>query len=209
MARFFDAAEVKRLLPMDRCIETVADALSGYSAGKAVMPVRTMIKLPLDPPEKVGILSTMPCYLGDYCACKTITVFPANSGTALNSHQGAVLLFSVEDGQLLSITDGCARAPVPSMMFSFGVRNKSKVIVRNQANTIVLDDQVDSRHLWTRNDRRRRHELTLLRTAAASALATRLLSNDPVGGSVLALLGTGLLVSQGDLSGGPLGLTNT
>eukprot|EP01051_Picozoa_sp_SAG22_P027378 SAG22_NODE_9136_length_608_cov_0.948919_1_plen_183_part_01 len=52
------------------------------------------------------------------------------------------MLFSVEDGQLLSICDG--------------------------------------------------HELTLIRTAAASALATKLLSNpSPPEGSTLALLGTG------------------
>lgn len=36
------------------------------------------------------------------------------------------------------------------------------------------------------------HELTLIRTAAASALATRLLANPaPPGGCTLALLGTG------------------
>ena len=37
------------------------------------------------------LLSTMPCYMGEYCACKTITVFPGNSGTELSAHQGAVM----------------------------------------------------------------------------------------------------------------------
>lgn len=110
-------------------------------AGKAVMPVRLVSQLPLEE-GKIGVLSTMPCYMGNFCACKTITVFPGNAGTALSSHQGAVLLFSVDDGRLLSITDG--------------------------------------------------HELTLIRTAAASALATRLLANpSPPGGCTLCMLGTG------------------
>ena len=77
---YFTAAQVQALLPMGQCIDTVAEALRGYSAGTAVMPVRSVTRLPLDDPEKVGILSTMPCYMGDYCACKTITVFPGNSG---------------------------------------------------------------------------------------------------------------------------------
>ncbi len=105
------------------------------------MPVRLVSQLPLEE-GKIGVLSAMPCYMGNYCACKTITVFPGNAGTDLSSHQGAVLLFSVADGRLLSITDG--------------------------------------------------HELTLIRTAAASALATRLLANpSPPGGLTLCMLGTG------------------
>jgi ornithine cyclodeaminase/alanine dehydrogenase-like protein (mu-crystallin family) len=139
--RFLDEATVRRLLPVAECIDSVEEALAGYSAGKAVMPVRLVSQLPLEE-GKIGVLSTMPCYMGDYCACKTITVFPGNSGTDLSSHQGAVLLFSVADGRMLSIVDG--------------------------------------------------HELTLIRTAAASALATRLLANpSPPGGCTLCMLGTG------------------
>ena len=54
------------------------------------MPVRLVTPLPLED-EKIGLLSTMPCYMGEYCACKTITVFPGNSGTGLSAHQGAVM----------------------------------------------------------------------------------------------------------------------
>jgi alanine dehydrogenase len=139
--RYIDEATVRHLLPVAECIGAVEQALIGYSAGNAVMPVRLVSQLPLEE-GKIGVLSTMPCYMGDYCACKTITVFPGNAGTELSSHQGAVLLFSVADGRLLSITDG--------------------------------------------------HELTLIRTAAASALATRLLANpSPPGGCTLCMLGTG------------------
>eukprot|EP01051_Picozoa_sp_SAG22_P029451 SAG22_NODE_10924_length_509_cov_1.260976_1_plen_110_part_01 len=87
-AAFFGAAEIRRSLPVAACIDAVARALAAYSAqdGQVVMPVRSVVPLPLE--DKIGILSTMPCYMGDYAACKTITVFPGNAGTALSAHQG-------------------------------------------------------------------------------------------------------------------------
>ena len=87
---FYDEATVRRLLPVAECYDAVAAALSGYSRGDAIMPVRLVTPLPLED-EKIGLLSTMPCYMGEYCACKTITVFPGNSGTELSAHQGAVM----------------------------------------------------------------------------------------------------------------------
>ena len=56
------------------------------------------MKLPIEP--KFGVLASMPACLGDACACKTITVFPANAGGPLSSHQGTILHFSMENGQV-------------------------------------------------------------------------------------------------------------
>ena len=52
----------------------------------------------------------MPGYLGEPAALgvKVITVFPANHARGLDSHQGAVLLFDVEDGSLTAVIDGGA-----------------------------------------------------------------------------------------------------
>jgi len=132
----FDAAAVRRLLPVGKAIDAAARAMRSLSDGSGAMPVRSVMRLPI---EQFGILANMPACLGGYAACKTQTVFPANAGTALSAHQGATLLFSADDGRLLSISDA--------------------------------------------------HEVTLRRTAAASAVATRALSRDAP--SVLALLGTG------------------
>lgn len=119
--------------------------------------------MPLEEKEGVHLLGFMPCYLADatrgggdwwkggpkeaetrmgkggYICSKVITVFPSNVGTGFSGHQGVVLLYSAENGSLLSIADA--------------------------------------------------HEITGSRTAAASAVATRLLARE--GPCVLAVLGSG------------------
>ena len=132
----FDAPAVGRRLNVHTALAAAEQAMRCLSGGSGVMPVRSVLKLPI---EQFGVLASMPAYLGEHCACKTQTVFPANAGSSLSSHQGAVLLFSTHDGRLLSISDA--------------------------------------------------HAVTKLRTAAASAVATRALARDVP--SVLALIGTG------------------
>ncbi len=39
-------SEIRELLPMDRCIDLMAEALTGLSAGEAVNPLRHLIFLP-------------------------------------------------------------------------------------------------------------------------------------------------------------------
>ena len=96
-------SEVQRLLPMDECVDVMADALRTLMAGDAALPLRTIIRLP----DGVSAFGSMPAYLGDPPALglKVITVFPKNEGTALDSHQGAVLLFDATQGRLLAIMD--------------------------------------------------------------------------------------------------------
>jgi ornithine cyclodeaminase len=95
--------EVRQLLPMDECMVVMANALKTLARGNAILPLRPVLWLP----ERVGALGMMPSYLGDIRAMglKIISVFPDNHGTQYDSHQGAVLLFETEHGQLLSIMD--------------------------------------------------------------------------------------------------------
>ena len=72
--------EVVRLLPMDQCIEVMAEVLETFSAGDVVMPLRTIVWHP----DKRGGLGVMPAYLGspEVFGIKIVTVFPGNEGTA-------------------------------------------------------------------------------------------------------------------------------
>ena len=99
-------AEVRQLLPMNECIEVMAQALQTLASGNAILPLRPILWLP----EKVGALGMMPSYLGDIKAMgvKVVSVFPGNHGTQYDSHQGAVMLFETEHGQLLAIIDASA-----------------------------------------------------------------------------------------------------
>ncbi len=129
---------VNRLLPMDECTSVVEKALKTLAKGDGINPLRPVMWLP----GKKGALGMMPSYLADpgIMAAKIISVFPGNLGTEFESHQGVVLLFEVENGQLIAQVDGS--------------------------------------------------EITAIRTAAASAVATRALANhDPC---ALAILGSGV-----------------
>src|SRR2546425_8885524 len=91
-------SEVARLLPMEACMEAVAEALRSLSRGESALPLRQVIMLP----DKAGAFAAMPAYLASPPAVglKSITVFPGNHGTELDSHQGAVLLFETRRGSL-------------------------------------------------------------------------------------------------------------
>src|ERR687895_530985 len=96
-------SDVAHLLPMRDCIDLMADALSALARGDALLPLRQVLRLP----DGKSAFAVMPAYLGEPKAVgtKVITVFPENHGTALDSHQGAVLLFDAEHGSLVAIMD--------------------------------------------------------------------------------------------------------
>jgi ornithine cyclodeaminase/alanine dehydrogenase-like protein (mu-crystallin family) len=131
-------SEVRQLLPMRECIDVMAGAFTALARGDAILPLRPVLWLP----EKVGALGMMPAYLADIGAMglKVVSVFPGNHGTDYGSHQGAVLLFETEHGQLLAVIDAS--------------------------------------------------EITAIRTAAVTGLATRLLARVDAGD--VAILGSGV-----------------
>jgi ornithine cyclodeaminase/alanine dehydrogenase-like protein (mu-crystallin family) len=130
-------SEVPQLLPMSECIEVMAEALKALARGSAILPLRPTLWLP----EKTGALVVMPAYLGDsdLLGLKVITYFAGNRGTALDTHQGGVMVFDAHDGRLLSLIDAT--------------------------------------------------EITTIRTAAVSGVATRLFARPDAGD--LAILGSG------------------
>lgn len=131
-------SEVRRLLPMGRCIELMAEALATLGRGEAENPLRWPMVLP----EGRGVLGLMPGSMERPSALglKIVSIFPANHGTAYDSHQGVVILFDPDHGFPTAILDAS--------------------------------------------------EITAIRTAAVSGLATRLLARDDA--SDLAILGSGV-----------------
>ena len=95
--------EVEALLPMDECVEIMREALSTLARGDAVLPLRSMMKLP----DGSGLLGLMPAYLGSpkIMGLKVVSVIPGNHGTEYDSHQGAVMIFEVEHGCALAVID--------------------------------------------------------------------------------------------------------
>ena len=134
-----DNRQIRELLPMTECIELMADALASLARGEVYQPLRTIVR----PPEARGLLGLMPAYrAGEQGAfgLKAICVFPENPAKGKDAHQGAVMLFSRETGELLALMNAS--------------------------------------------------EITAIRTAAVSAVATRLLAREDA--QELAIVGAGV-----------------
>jgi ornithine cyclodeaminase len=132
------AAEVTALLPMPVCIDAMAEALAGLSRGAAHQPLRLVFR----PSGAAGLMAFMPAYQGGSqpaFGLKAIGIFAGNAARQMDTHQGAVLLFDGETGELRALMNGAA--------------------------------------------------ITAIRTAAVSALATRVLAREDAGD--LALVGSG------------------
>lgn len=99
--------EVFALLPMAECIPLMRAALVSLAEGLAHQPLRTVVR----PPGAAGLMGLMPSYsFGERPAfgLKAICVFHGNAARGKDSHQGAVLLFSAETGELLSVVNASA-----------------------------------------------------------------------------------------------------
>src|SRR5688572_12445686 len=68
--------EVPRLLPMAGCMDAMAAALRALAQGGALLPLRTVLRLP----SGGAAFAVMPAYLATPAAIglKAITVFPGN-----------------------------------------------------------------------------------------------------------------------------------
>ena len=96
-------SEVPQLLPMNECMDVMAEALKTLNRGDAVNPLRSALWLP----DRTGALAVLPGYLGDIQAMglKIGSVFPGNRGTEYDHIQGIVVIFETEHGCPLAIAD--------------------------------------------------------------------------------------------------------
>ena len=125
--------EVPHLLPMEACMEAMAEALRSVSRGESLLPLRQVIMLP----GNAGAFGSMPAYLGSPPAIglKSITVFPGNHGTELDSHQGAVLLFETKRGSLRAVMDASSITAIRTAAVS-GVA--TRLLARADAGDLAL-----------------------------------------------------------------------
>jgi ornithine cyclodeaminase/alanine dehydrogenase-like protein (mu-crystallin family) len=104
---FLGHDEVMALLPMAECVPLMRDALVSLAEGRVEQPLRTIIR----PRGAAGIMGLMPSYASGPSAAfglKAICVFHGNAARGLDSHQGAVLLFDAETGELQAIVNASA-----------------------------------------------------------------------------------------------------
>jgi ornithine cyclodeaminase/alanine dehydrogenase-like protein (mu-crystallin family) len=96
-------ADVVRLLPMEACVEVMADVLRATSRGGAVLPLRSVVWMP----DRTGMIGLMPGFIDEPTSLglKVVSIFPGNHGTGYDSHQGVVMLFETRHGTPIAIID--------------------------------------------------------------------------------------------------------
>src|ERR1700680_5034389 len=106
--RVLSATDVENLLPMRDCIQVMRDALASLARGKALVPLRMVMRMP----DASGLLGLMPGHIqadggrDGALVMKAVSVFPGNARRGIDTHQGAVLLFEADTGRLSALLDG-------------------------------------------------------------------------------------------------------
>ncbi len=127
--------DVERLLPMDECIDVMADALAALARGEMYQPLRSIAK----PPDADGLMGLMPAYRGGErpaFALKAINVIPDNPRRrGLDTHQGAVLLSSGETGELEAVVNASAITEIRTAAVSGAA---TRALARDDAEVLAV-----------------------------------------------------------------------
>jgi alanine dehydrogenase len=131
--RIINQKEVEELLTMRECIGLMEKVLMSLAKGEAILPLRPVMWLP----EKNGALALMPSYLANPASMgvKVISVFPANTTTEYDSHQGVILLFETVNGRLLAIVDATSVTAIRTAAASGAA---TKILAREDANDLAI-----------------------------------------------------------------------
>jgi ornithine cyclodeaminase len=131
--KLLNAQNVRQLLPMDRCIDLMRQAMLLVAHLQTVQPIRSS----LWHPNGKGLLSMMPGYTAspEWLGIKVVTVFPANFGTEKGSHQGMVLLFDPEDGSPVAIVDG---REITAIRTAAATAVATDVLARSNASSLAI-----------------------------------------------------------------------
>lgn len=126
--------EVEKLLPMEECISVMAEALAALAKGQVHQPLRMVVR----PPDAAGLMGLMPAYMaGEQAAygLKAVCVFPGNSAKGKDAHQGSVMLFSAETGEMLALLNASAITAIRTAAVS-GVA--TRLLAREDAGELAI-----------------------------------------------------------------------
>lgn len=104
--KILDATEVRRLLPMQECIEIVSAAMSAASAGAVRMPPR--LSMPVAGGGESLLLMAGAAASPNVYGAKIVSLHPANPAQGRPTIQGFVALFDGDSGAPLAVVDGAA-----------------------------------------------------------------------------------------------------
>jgi len=154
--------DVKRLLPMDECIELMAEALADLARGRSWQPLRFVVR----PPEEQSLMGLMHAHRSSpepAYGLKSVCIFPGNPARGLDAHQGGVMLFDGETGELRALIDASAvtsirTAAVSAVATRALARTNSRVLAilgsgvqaRAHLEAMAAVEPFDEARVWSR-----------------------------------------------------------
>ena len=152
-------ADVAKVLNHDQLIPEMEKALSAFSAGRVIQPVRNMLTIE----EGQRFLGIMPAVAEDAMGAKLVCFFPKNAGSKLPTHLAMIMLFQPDTGEPLAFLDGrriteMRTAAVSAAVTKYLAPNNSRVLtllgsgVQAQAHLQALRHvcQFDEVRVWSR-----------------------------------------------------------
>lgn len=127
----FDQDYVTEHLSTSACIQIMEEVLKEERAGSVTQYLRTAIPMP-----NTNILGIMPGYSEKgYFGAKVLSVYHTNGGTGYPSHQGEIILFGKEHGEVLSVTDAMSVTKIRTGAVSAVA---SRALARKNAKTLAI-----------------------------------------------------------------------
>ena len=125
--------DVRRLLPMDECIEAMEAALTALAHDEVFNPLRFVIRPPSAP-----LMGFMPAYrAGDtpLFSLKEIVIAPENSARGLDPHQGGVLVHDGVTGELLALLNA---SPVTEIRTAAVSAVATRALARPESRVVTI-----------------------------------------------------------------------
>ncbi|HZY97435.1 MAG TPA: ornithine cyclodeaminase family protein [Candidatus Cybelea sp.] len=99
---YLDEEAVRKLLQWDALIAAMEAALTEFSRGTVLHPVRNVLTID----ERRRYAGIMPAVLGDVMGLKFVSFYPVNADSELPTHNATILLYRTKTGQPLAVMDG-------------------------------------------------------------------------------------------------------
>ena len=128
------STDIRRLLPMDECIDAMDNVLRALAHGELHQPLRFVTR----PPGADSLMGFMPAHRsgdGTTWSLKEIVIAPLNSARGLDAHQGAVLLHDGETGELQAILNA---SPITEVRTAAVSAVATRALARPGARTVAI-----------------------------------------------------------------------
>ena len=161
---FINEAQIEAILRWGPLTDVLEKAMIAFSAGEVAQPVRQIVQVP----GQAAIIAAMPA-VGEAMAVKVVTLFHANAGTDIPTHQAVILVFDKDNGSPLAILDGRLITEMRTAAGSAAAARKlaitdpdvvtimgNGVQARSHAEALAEVRHCNELRLWARNEARGR-----------------------------------------------------